>query len=453
MSQSSLLRTSQKSVSTEAEQPHSTRPLDEVIRALRTEIESGARDLDSILGTITVAAQLLTGADGAALAMLRDERFVCMGRSGDVAPELGAIVNTESGITGECLRTGDALLCSDAASDPRVDAAVCRRLGLRSIAVAPIRGKQSMIGLLEIFATAADVFTADHLNTLSVLGELVPAAEYRNDTDTVGAENLSVAQGLASIARPSQEPHGGMRSRIVAYRKPVMMGSTVGLVILLGALAWKTWTQPKPAESAAATSVSTDTRDSGATMPTDPQPASDSMKPSPVRVPEARAERGVVSAASVEIARDVVRPVAVNVPQPASAERKPAASETTEVEKAPEVIAGNSASDSLNGLLAYSVPTPKFSPRVSGGVVPARLEKRVPPTYPAQARSAGLEGEVSLIATIGEDGSVKNVRAIRGNQVLAKAAVTAVKRWHYRPATLNGNPVPVETEITVKFNR
>ncbi len=62
---------SHSAVSADPAQPFGTRPLDEVIATLRAEIASGTRDLDSILGTITVAAQLLTGADGAALALQR----------------------------------------------------------------------------------------------------------------------------------------------------------------------------------------------------------------------------------------------------------------------------------------------------------------------------------------------------------------------------------------------
>jgi TonB family protein len=63
-----------------------------------------------------------------------------------------------------------------------------------------------------------------------------------------------------------------------------------------------------------------------------------------------------------------------------------------------------------------------------------------------------LEGEVVVEATIAEDGSVRNARAIRGQNLLAQAAVDAVRRWHYRAALLNGKPVATQTQITLNFS-
>ena len=77
-----------------------------ILTKLRGMIARGGQETDAILGTISVAAHALTGANGAAIAMPRDGAVICVGRSGEIAPELGDLLNLDSGISGECLRTG-----------------------------------------------------------------------------------------------------------------------------------------------------------------------------------------------------------------------------------------------------------------------------------------------------------------------------------------------------------
>src|ERR1700694_2791501 len=109
-----------------------------IFSALRDAIASGGSDLDVVLGAIAEAAQVLTLASGTALAMQRDGQVVCLGRSGETAPELGARLSIDSGISGECVRTGRTLRCDDTQKDYRADREVCRKMGLRSIAAVPL---------------------------------------------------------------------------------------------------------------------------------------------------------------------------------------------------------------------------------------------------------------------------------------------------------------------------
>jgi len=75
----------------------------------------------------------------------------------------------------------------------------------------------------------------------------------------------------------------------------------------------------------------------------------------------------------------------------------------------------------------------------------------VDPAYPQEARAQKLQGAVVLQAVIGPDGSVQDVKLVRGYFVLAKAAITAVKQWRFRPSIVNGRPVEAHTVITVNF--
>lgn len=97
-----------------------------------------------------------------------------------------------------------------------------------------------------------------------------------------------------------------------------------------------------------------------------------------------------------------------------------------------------------------AAPTPSII-RVGGDVQAAKLVQRVMPQYPWLARQARLEGTVRLKAIIGADGRIQNLQVLSGNPLLIPAAMSAVEQWVYEPTYLNGNPVKIETEISVHF--
>ncbi|MGH9775620.1 MAG: energy transducer TonB [Candidatus Acidiferrales bacterium] len=98
-----------------------------------------------------------------------------------------------------------------------------------------------------------------------------------------------------------------------------------------------------------------------------------------------------------------------------------------------------------------SVEKPRIPVRVSEGVQQARLIAKIIPVYPLPARNLRISGSVQLHAIIGKDGSVRSVEVVSGNPFLVGAALEAVRRWRYAPVLLDGEPVEVETSITVNF--
>jgi protein TonB len=97
-------------------------------------------------------------------------------------------------------------------------------------------------------------------------------------------------------------------------------------------------------------------------------------------------------------------------------------------------------------------PKPESKPRkISIGVMDGSLVNRVEPEYPRIAIITRLSGTVLLRATIGTDGGVHGIEVLSGNPILAEAARAAVRQWRYRPTLLDGQPVEVETQITVSF--
>src|SRR6202140_457803 len=100
---------------------------------------------------------------------------------------------------------------------------------------------------------------------------------------------------------------------------------------------------------------------------------------------------------------------------------------------------------------------PKFVPatpqriRISAGVTKGLLIHRVEPTYPTLARSARVQGDVVLSGVVDVSGQIQSLQLVRGHLMLVPAAIPAVKQWRYKPYLLNGQPVEVETTITVIF--
>ena len=81
----------------------------------------------------------------------------------------------------------------------------------------------------------------------------------------------------------------------------------------------------------------------------------------------------------------------------------------------------------------------------------ANLVHRVQPAYPPLARAARIQGTVVLQAIISKNGTIQNLQVLNGHPMLVRAAIDAVQQWRYRPYFLNGEPVEVETQITVNF--
>src|SRR5947209_4952132 len=122
----------------------------------------------------------------------------------------------------------------------------------------------------------------------------------------------------------------------------------------------------------------------------------------------------------------------------------------------PGGVPGGQMGGVIGGIISTTpVAVPKVAApqrvRVSQGVSQGLLIKKVQPPYPPLARQARIQGQVLLQAEISKDGTIQNLRLISGHPMLTSAAIEAVKQWRYKPYILNGEPVEVETQITVNF--
>jgi putative methionine-R-sulfoxide reductase with GAF domain len=146
------------------------------------EIHPAELDLEPAISAITERAQHLTRATGAAIALRSGDEIVCRARAGRTAPDLGIRLQTESGISAEAVRTGEIMLCHDAERNPRVDLASCRRLGVRSILVSPLRHYRRTLGVFEVLSSSPGAFDERDVATMQLLSSMMVAAISRIST-------------------------------------------------------------------------------------------------------------------------------------------------------------------------------------------------------------------------------------------------------------------------------
>jgi protein TonB len=114
------------------------------------------------------------------------------------------------------------------------------------------------------------------------------------------------------------------------------------------------------------------------------------------------------------------------------------------------VIGGIISSTSHLNVPKLALVTPQRV-RISQGVTKGLMIHRLEPQYPPLAKAARVQGDVVLKAIIDKDGNITDLQMVSGHPMLVPAAIAAVRQWRYKPYLLNGQPVEVETTITVIF--
>jgi putative methionine-R-sulfoxide reductase with GAF domain len=210
------------------------------VEAVRGEVRAAGDDFDVVLHLITERALSLTGAGGAALAFLTDDKMICRARAGEPALPLGIAVDLKQGLSGECVRNGRMVACEDTEYDPRVDREICRTLGIGSILAAPIFSDFRVVGLIEVFSPRPRAFTEIHETALDRLVEVVPKAQAASLPSQDAAANL--ATPLTAESTPTMntvreavwEPETEAREPLKGV--PVQLLHILLLVLTLAAL-------------------------------------------------------------------------------------------------------------------------------------------------------------------------------------------------------------------------
>jgi TonB family protein len=430
----------------------------DLIAGLRQSLAEGSQPAASIMHAAADAARILTGGDGVALALRTKGLIVCRARSGDLAPELGAPLNTDSGISGQCLRSASILLCHDTAIDDRVDPEVCRSMGVRSMVVVPLRGPAGIAGILEAFSARVQAFGDEQINALRALAEIAEAAYEREcralqEAGFASARGRTLSSGVTAAGRAnetSRQPSPARRYWILAI---------AAATLLLVAGVWLSGSEP--AETAASEPPPQMHR---------PAPENTVSAPEPVTPPKPKAgierlrDRQLSAAEVLKNAADLegtveatedARPTEIAsgaspAERPMAPEAAPATAASTP--EPPAVTIGTSGNrDQLAALAASPNTLPALDASVSQGITMGQLLHKVVPVYPTPARAQHIAGTVALEITIAEDGTIREVKRISGPPLLAAAATDAIRRWRYSSFLLSGKPIEVHKQVTIIF--
>jgi TonB family protein len=422
--------------------------------------------LDLVLNEIVEHARLATGATAAAIALARGDEIVCRATTGANAPDLGVRLDVHSGLSGACVQSKKWQRCDDSEMDSRVDAEVCRGLGVRSILVFPVVKGDELLGVCEIFSPRPNAFSDREIQTLEALSRSIvnnvdravdvlapPAPVFASSlmtaamttaTEVDNVDPLQVdlvpvdpaatdraqsipqpsdlsAPALDSVPQPTTNPDIPPRDRWMT----LLTLAVIALALFLG---WMMGYVRRPGRQ-----VGTK--------------AKTPVNATPLPTPAKPQEGGALSASTAVGAPDQPTPPATSqVPSPPSGTAVPPAGGLVVYENGKVIFRASPPTSH------HSAKDPANQPvTVPSKVADEYLMLRVEPEYPELAREQHIQGPVVLEAVVGKDGVVEKLRTISGDSQLAAAANNAVKQWKFKPFFRNGSPEEFQTQITVSF--
>jgi len=409
--------------------------------------------LDLVLNDLVARAAQATHASAAALALVRGDEMVCRAATGNLAPDLGIPINTRDGLSGACLETRQPQLSVDTEFDPRVDPAISRHLGIRSILIVPVFDRYDnqndktaqFTGVLEIFSTSPAAFSSPEQKLLEGFAEecarirqaAIELTEPKLTATVIAPEPAAPLILIPSELAPAS-PLAVRRSPYEAWT--LVLGSlailaAIAVSFLIGSRIG--WLRSAPSRPAIAEAVP-------------PQ----AISPQAIS-PQASAPAHPISAA-------VTRPPNLKSsgapPQKASRSSTPppAADELVVSEKGKVIFRMKPAPPKSNGdSIVEASSTTRIAKAQSVWLAPeqaeARILSRTEPQYPPEALAAHRSGSVILEVQVAEDGSVSSIRTLSGDPTLAAAASDAVRNWRYQPYRQNDRPTQFQTDVTLSF--
>ena len=421
--------------------------------------------LDLVLNEVVVRAAEATRAAAGALALMRDGQMVCRAATGQLAPDLGIPLNVRDGLSGACLETRQPQLSVDTEFDPRVDPAVSRHLGIRSIIIVPVfessEKDAQFAGVLEVFSLSPAAFS--HTDQLLLEGFAAECARIRQAAIEISqrkpaapalAPDLILPEPGVVEASATIPPHAA-RPRYEAWTLALgglAIFAIVAVSFLIGTrVGWLRY----PPHAQVAAPISAETGPSGkansssgkTSLGKPPERASGKTSAQPARQP--RSTPAAAPASDELVVYEKGKVIFRMKPAPAKADSaKPS-------QPKPNPLSSDSIQPERNAIVKASSTT-KLAPPASVWLSSAQAEKllrsRTEPLYPPEALAAHRAGNVVLEVQVAEDGSVSSVRTLSGDPVLASAAADAVRNWQYRPYRRRDHPSPFQTDVTLTFN-
>lgn len=390
--------------------------------------------LEIVLNEVVEQACLATGATGAAIVLQRGGEMVCRASNGPNAPELGSLLDTASGLSGECIKTQRTQRCDDVLVDARVDVAASQRLGVRSVMVMPLVRGAEVAGVFELFSSLPHAFGERDERTLEVLvGRVVTnlerAAQPPAPPPAPRNEMPRVSEALQEMT--PEIPENSPRRRF-DFVTAVLGICVLFCAVLLGVLLGPHLGFKKPVARAHPAATAS-TANSVATVPV----AATSV---PTQAKETSPQLSSVATGSIKTGGDSVPPGSLQVYE-----------NGREVFRMPPDGKRGGAAERGSGMARASSVEPEKIARLSPAAAGGSLLHRVEPKYPEEARQQKIQGAVVLEVHIGADGAVQDVQVVSGPAQLAHASSDAVKQWRFKPRTVGGHATEMQTRVTLNF--
>lgn len=431
--------------------------------------------LEIVLNEIVEQACLATGASGAAIVLERGGEWVCRASAGGNAPQLGARLDTEAGLSGACVKTRTVQRCDDAQNDTRADIEACRILGVRSVIILPLRQKSGEVaGVFEVFSSLPSAFGERDERTLGALSQRVlrnleraaepmPAAVEPSTRiaralaqDITGVYTRTAAAASADTTTPSSDAATDANQGSLHRLQPRAEGQAVssrGMNLLTWALA---------AAVLAYTvllSVLVAKRLGGgraarahAAAPGTPSGNQSAGRRSSSTVPPASVTGAGSSGVAAHATAKSLPPGSLLVYENGKEVfRMPPAAQEGPAVFPKDANGGASPSADGPGMQRASEVEPAGMIDVSPEVAEASLLHRVEPDYPDEALRQQIQGPVELDVRTGRDGAVREVKLLSGQRLLADAAIAAVEQWRFTPRVVEGQAVEMQTKVTLNF--
>jgi TonB family protein len=422
--------------------------------------------LDLVFNEVVVRAAEATHASAAALALARGDEMVCRAATGHLAPDLGIPLNTRDGLSGACLQTRQPQLSVDTEFDPRVDPAISRRLGIRSILIVPVFDMNNALftGVLEVFSTSPAAFSNTDQKLLEGFAEecarIRQAAielSQRRPAATAASPELIPPELIAPEFTP---PEFVAASPLPARRSPseawtLVLGSLAILAIiavsfligsrvgwLRSAASHAQATNPIPSETSTLRAQAKSCLGTAA-----PGCPAEQSSAAPTAAWSGKASGKAATRTSPAADELVVyeKGKVIFRMKPAPAKRQAKADSTRQ--DGDSVVEASSTS---------RIATTKIAPAQSVWLSPAHAETRLlrhtEPQYPSAALASRRAGNVVLEVQVAEDGSVSSIRTLSGDPLLAAAATEAVRNWRYQPYRQHDHPAQFQTDVTLSFS-
>jgi TonB family protein len=445
--------------------------------------------LDLVLNELVVRAASVTGSSGATAALMRDDQMVVRATTGRLAPDLGVPLGMRDGVSGACVRTRSPQLSNDIESDSRVDSAIARALGVRSILVVPVLeeratlgGQPEFLGVLEVLSSVSHAFSESSQTMLAEFARECAslcrtAAELRgrsSEHQSMGAESFDADPAEDQPTAPEPElfrsfelADGEFPDPTAPVRQPYQAWTLIlASLVILAAIAlsfmvgsrigWlRALATARPVPVSPVSSPVEATANSPADTPEEPLPPP--RKKKVIAAPKVDASDAPMSPSDQLVVYEKGKLVYRMKAQPLKPESDSARATATQ-QPTPTAAPQSAPAERQPSPMASSIVPASSKQRLSERVwlapdqAASLLVNRIEPQYPQEALDARRSGSVVLEVNVAEDGSVSSVRPLIGDPTLAAAAVQAVRSWRYQPLRSHEQPSPFQTDVTLTFS-